>query len=615
MTGTDGQTHPETGGVARAEALAERITRLTNLVASRTDNTSRQLRQHLDVLSSTLRQRASAAGGPAWTPAGSHEVVVAIPPELDLIEALVTGAPLGRGETGPQVETASRLARAERAASDVPVATDDILDVPGPDAASEDETSVPLEAAPEATAPESAAEPEPINAEAAEEVAGEADAEPAEAAPAAEPEKLEVAEPAGELASDSSPSEAPAPVEAAGAASEVEASEPELVEGAASEEGAETLPAEAELTATSEASAPAAQAAADVDVPAEDGAETSAEGAPSVEALAESGEASSPIVEADDEAGVEAASDQGGTPVETAPAEAQAPEAVSDSEPLDEDATEVLEAVGPALGARDELAELDPDATLEHPSPVAAAEDETVEAWAPVSVDLPFGADVNPSRELEVPEAVQLALEEEALAASSFDEEGTPSFDEPHAQIPPPPDESAEDAIQLATQDVLTTVESDQLDAARDEARHVLASLGAKPGEKVPDPEGIEPLERLARQSTSSRRPQPRAVAVLPRHLAYEALAAPLRLNPDGGLVCLVPEEYEPERLHRLASALERRVVAVEGPHEEVMAALEAAYGPVGGVDQDALLIAISDDSSGRPRGFMGRMSRWLRNT
>lgn len=109
--------------------------------------------------------------------------------------------------------------------------------------------------------------------------------------------------------------------------------------------------------------------------------------------------------------------------------------------------------------------------------------------------------------------------------------------------------------------------------------------------------------------------PEPEAVAAVPRHLAYRALAAPLRLAEEGNLICVVPEEdHVPERIEDLSRALGWPVVAIGAPHQDVLASLAAAYGPVDGVDQDALLIAIVERETER-RGLMGRMSRWFRNT
>lgn len=172
-------------------------------------------------------------------------------------------------------------------------------------------------------------------------------------------------------------------------------------------------------------------------------------------------------------------------------------------------------------------------------------------------------------------------------------------------------DAAAGEGTQPPTQDVLA---SDVLEEAREEARTVLESLGSKPGEALPSEPELEPLEQLVSTARRSRKPQPRAVAALPRRLAYEALAAPCRLEEDGTLVCVVPEDYEPARIKALARALERRVSVIEAPHPQVVECLESAYGPVGGVDQDALLIAMSDETPVPSNGLFGRVRRWLKN-
>ncbi|MEL6185947.1 MAG: hypothetical protein AAFU79_15085, partial [Myxococcota bacterium] len=124
------------------------------------------------------------------------------------------------------------------------------------------------------------------------------------------------------------------------------------------------------------------------------------------------------------------------------------------------------------------------------------------------------------------------------------------------------------------------------------------------------------PIEEPVEAEPRTGAPEPEAVAAVPRNLAYRALAAPVRLDPDGHLVCLVAEdERAPERVEELSGALGWPVVAVAAPHGDILASLAAAYGPIDGVDQDALLVALVEHHSGRRQGLMARMSSWFANT
>lgn len=138
-----------------------------------------------------------------------------------------------------------------------------------------------------------------------------------------------------------------------------------------------------------------------------------------------------------------------------------------------------------------------------------------------------------------------------------------------------------------------------------------------EPPELSPEPAiEMEPLEQLAQTVVEQKRPQAEAIQVLPRHLAYEAMAAPWRLEDDGLLVCTVPPEYEPTRIQALAQALERRISVIEVPHQEVVQAFEQAYGPVSGVDNDALLISLSQERVKRSSsGLLGKVRSWFRKT
>lgn len=151
----------------------------------------------------------------------------------------------------------------------------------------------------------------------------------------------------------------------------------------------------------------------------------------------------------------------------------------------------------------------------------------------------------------------------------------------------------------------------DALAAARREAEHLKSALGAGTGDLDPAGE-VEPLEQLARTELPMR-PSSAAVAILPKRIAYDAMAAPLKVDEDGTLVCLVPEEYEPSRVRKMALQLERRVTVYEVEHEQVLDALGAAYGPPTGVDQDALLLSISDESKVAHPSLVSRMGSWLK--
>lgn len=516
----------------RAEALSERIARLTALVASRSDETSRQLRNHLDLLANTLEQKARAL--PRTEAPHEGEMVLSMPPALDVIEALVTGRPVGEGGTHPAtlagLEDAD-LQSVAREATLLAVATEDLFE---PKVA--------------------AAEPAPLGVDAAapEDVAAEATTEEA-------PPDLAAADP-----------RTPTVVEAAPT--------PEAEVSPDSEPSSEAAAAEA--TAPSESMAASEEAEAQIPAP---------------------------------------------TPSEEAPSDSMAASEELTSESETETASPSDEGIAAELEALAGLpSEAPTQAMTVPPSPPPVPEETSKHEWQPVTLrdEEEVGASVDLTQEREVPRGVleALSLDEEGDTAESKDllrhqpSDEVDDFDEPHAHAALVP-EGSEDLIPVQTNDVEIAAEADLLDAARGEARHMLASLGAPPDQGFDELEPIEPLERLASHPPASARPHPRAVAAVPRQLAYEALAAPMRIDGDGTLACLVPDDYEPERLDHLAATLERRVVAVKAPHDEVIEALEAAYGPVAGVDKDALLIAISDDSSSANGGLMGRVSRWLRNT
>jgi hypothetical protein len=182
------------------------------------------------------------------------------------------------------------------------------------------------------------------------------------------------------------------------------------------------------------------------------------------------------------------------------------------------------------------------------------------------------------------------------LRAGLSDAPRLDAFDEPHA----------EEAERASADDA-----PEALAAAREEARSLVDSLGGRASGARPEDEE-EPLERLA-SSPVVQRPHARAVAAVPKADAYRAMAAPFRVTEDGTLQCLVPEDHEPARVRDLATALGRKVSALEVEHQDVVAALEAAYGPVQGVDQDALLHAIASGARDHGRsGFVRRMRRWL---
>ena len=111
------------------------------------------------------------------------------------------------------------------------------------------------------------------------------------------------------------------------------------------------------------------------------------------------------------------------------------------------------------------------------------------------------------------------------------------------------------------------------------------------------------------RSASNSRKPQQAAIRALPRRLAYEALAAPLRIKDDL-LVCLVPDDYESDRIQNLSEELGRGVQVIEASHEAVLEALQQAYGTVTGPDQDALLLAISANPN--KSGLLSRLTRWV---
>ena len=100
MTSADKQE-----GVGPHADLIARIQRLTALVSNRSDQRSRQLRGYLNRLSTTLeaRQVRLSSSEPSSLPAAEHELVLSIPPKLDLIEALVEGQLASRGSTGSAV--------------------------------------------------------------------------------------------------------------------------------------------------------------------------------------------------------------------------------------------------------------------------------------------------------------------------------------------------------------------------------------------------------------------------------------------------------------------------------------------------------------------------------
>ncbi|MBX2810270.1 MAG: hypothetical protein KTR25_00605 [Myxococcales bacterium] len=174
-----------------------------------------------------------------------------------------------------------------------------------------------------------------------------------------------------------------------------------------------------------------------------------------------------------------------------------------------------------------------------------------------------------------------------------------------------------EDEISVATQDVLTE-RSDVARATKKEKSsddEDVVDDSSVPHEGIyHEKDNYEPLEKLASQAHLPVRPQPQAVAIVPKRLAYQAMAAPIRVETDGALCCIAPSDYDPERLGRLSSSLERRVVVIESSQADVVAALDAAYGPAQGVDLDALLLAISDDYQHARPSLVGRVSRWLMN-
>lgn len=120
-------------------------------------------------------------------------------------------------------------------------------------------------------------------------------------------------------------------------------------------------------------------------------------------------------------------------------------------------------------------------------------------------------------------------------------------------------------------------------------------------------------FEILAERSTGTTHPLPpsSAVASLPRHLAYRAMVAPVGMDPDGTLRCIVPNAgYDPSRLRDLEGLLPCPLLAVEAPREEVLGALGAAYGASEDVDSDALHTFIAQPSP--PPSLLGRLGRWL---